>query len=445
MSTDFDPYHRWLGIPPKHQPADHYRLLAIERFEADPEVIADAAERQIAHVRRYALGPHQDISQRILNELAAAKVCLLNPDKKAEYDRKLREQIALREPPVPQVVPAFVSPSPPAGASVETRSEMPASGAGTPVPAPVVTDPLRRPIRVGPSRLPQKPRTQMSAVGWAGGGGILLGLLVVSLWSLFSGRDVDDVPQAGRLKPSSGQSLGAERTPEAKPDAEPAKSDTPAIRQAKPAKAPAEPKAGKGPAKPESAQPELEKTELAAKASGQRPAPFSFGVRPMNGAENARLREQIDSLAESGRAEESQLQRSAAGPPPELETSIGMRLKLIRAGEFLMGSPEGDSDAFDNENPEHLVRLTKPFYLGVMEVTQQQYERLMGQNPSHFKGDPQRPVDTVSWEEAAAFCGKLSEKEGRTYRLPTEAEWEFASCYRRKPKKTRQNAVFLAV
>ncbi len=58
MSDSFDPYHRWLGIAPRHQPADYYRLLGIDRFEADPEVIADAAERQIAHVRRYQLGRH---------------------------------------------------------------------------------------------------------------------------------------------------------------------------------------------------------------------------------------------------------------------------------------------------------------------------------------------------------------------------------------------------
>ncbi|NLF73257.1 MAG: SUMF1/EgtB/PvdO family nonheme iron enzyme [Candidatus Anammoximicrobium sp.] len=437
MSTDFDPYHRWLGIPPKHQPADHYRLLAIERFEDDPEVIADAAERQIAHVRRYALGPHQDISQRILNELAAAKVCLLNPDKKAEYDRKLREQVAPQDLPVPQVVPPSVSPLPPVVAPVGTRSEMPAIGVNGPGPVPVVTDRSRHPMRAGRARLPRSRRTQMSAVavvGWAAGGGILLGLLAVVLWSLFSGRGVDDVAQAGRLKPSSGQSLAAEPTPEVKPDAKPAKSDTPAIRQAKPAEAPAEPKVGKEPAKPESAKTELEKTEPAAKASGQKDALYSSGVRPMDSAENAHLREQIDRFAEMGRAEESKLQKSVTGSPHEIENSIGMRFKLIPAREFLMGSPDGDSDAWPGEKPQHLVRITKPFYLGVTEVTQEQYERVMGQNPSYFKGDPERPVEMVSWEDAVAFCRKFSEQEGQTYRLPTEAEWEYACRARSQTK-----------
>lgn len=96
MSTGFDPYHRWLGIPPHEQPADYYRLLGLVSLEDDVEVIRAAAERQMAHVRTYHLGPHAELSQRILNELAAAKSCLLDPQKKTEYDRGLRPP-----PPVP--------------------------------------------------------------------------------------------------------------------------------------------------------------------------------------------------------------------------------------------------------------------------------------------------------------------------------------------------------
>jgi len=93
MSGKFDPYHRWLGIPAEEQPPHHYRLLGLAPFEADPEVIRDAAERQMAHVRGYALGRHAELSQRILNELAAAKACLSEPAKKAGYDRQLRAQL----------------------------------------------------------------------------------------------------------------------------------------------------------------------------------------------------------------------------------------------------------------------------------------------------------------------------------------------------------------
>ncbi len=116
----------------------------------------------------------------------------------------------------------------------------------------------------------------------------------------------------------------------------------------------------------------------------------------------------------------------------EVETvnSIGIKLAFIPAGEFLMGSPDGDSDARNHEKPQHTVRITKPIYLGVTEVTQEQYEQVMGTNPSHFKG-AQLPVEKVSWEDAVEYCRKLSElpaeqSTGRVYRLPTDAEWEYA-------------------
>ena len=124
------------------------------------------------------------------------------------------------------------------------------------------------------------------------------------------------------------------------------------------------------------------------------------------------------------------------GQPVEVTNSIGMKLALIPAGEFMMGSPREEvaeliekysfvKALVEAEQPQHRVRITKAHYLGVTEVTQAQYERVMGTNPSNFKG-AQLPVEQVSWEEAVEFCRKLSAQEGRTYRLPTEAEWEYA-------------------
>ena len=76
--SDFDPYYKWLGIPPQHQPPDHYRLLGLEILESDRDVIRAAAERQAAHIHTYKIGPQSDLSQRLLNEIAQAKVCLLD-------------------------------------------------------------------------------------------------------------------------------------------------------------------------------------------------------------------------------------------------------------------------------------------------------------------------------------------------------------------------------
>ncbi len=134
-----------------------------------------------------------------------------------------------------------------------------------------------------------------------------------------------------------------------------------------------------------------------------------------------------------------------------------MKLTPILPGEFLMGSPADDKEALDWEKPQCRVRITRPFYLGVHEVKQADYLSVMGENPSFFSSNGQGkdqvagrltaryPVENVSWLDAVRFCNKLSEKEGRKpfyeiggekvqvpnwsgtgYRLPTEAEWEYA-------------------
>jgi serine/threonine protein kinase/formylglycine-generating enzyme required for sulfatase activity len=150
-----------------------------------------------------------------------------------------------------------------------------------------------------------------------------------------------------------------------------------------------------------------------------------------------------------------QLTGHVTSPPEPIVNSMGMRLVPIPTGEFLMGSPERQGD--DDEHPRHRVRINRPFYLGVTEVTQGQYQRVVGSNPSCFSprgrgkdkvvGQPtdNHPVENVSWLDAVTFCNELSEREhmplfyeieagtarvrdwnGPGYRLPTEAEREYA-------------------
>jgi formylglycine-generating enzyme required for sulfatase activity len=143
---------------------------------------------------------------------------------------------------------------------------------------------------------------------------------------------------------------------------------------------------------------------------------------------------------------------------PPMENGIGMKLALIPAGKFRMGSPAGEPGRREDERQRE-VEIAKAFYIGIYEVTQGEFEKVMGFNPSHFSasgkgregatyehwGKPgagkdkvkelvrtrDLPVENVSWAEAVEFCDKLSampseEKAGRKYRLPTEAEWEYA-------------------
>jgi formylglycine-generating enzyme required for sulfatase activity len=124
-----------------------------------------------------------------------------------------------------------------------------------------------------------------------------------------------------------------------------------------------------------------------------------------------------------------------AAPPESFTNSVGMKLVLIPAGTFVMGSPETEPDRHPDEGPQHLVTISRPIYMSVYPVTQEQYEAVAGHNPSHFQqaagGGPAHPVERVSWYDATEFCRRLSsrfeEREtGRSYYLPTEAEWEYA-------------------
>lgn len=140
------------------------------------------------------------------------------------------------------------------------------------------------------------------------------------------------------------------------------------------------------------------------------------------------------------------------GTQVEIENSVGMKLKLIPPGEFMMGAPEDDPDAQPQERPQHKVRLTKPFFMGTTEVTVAQFRRFVeatgyvtqaeSDAQGAFEVNPkvrqpglvwnkvtlseEHPVRCVSWEDARQFCNWLSKTDGRTYRLPTDAEWEYA-------------------
>ena len=109
----------------------------------------------------------------------------------------------------------------------------------------------------------------------------------------------------------------------------------------------------------------------------------------------------------------------------DLGKDVTMDLVHIPAGTFIMGSPKTEKDRRTDEGPQRKVTISKPFFMGVTEVTQEQYEAVMGKNPSKYK-DPENPVETVSWDAAVEFCKKLSAKTRHSIRLPTEAEWEYA-------------------
>jgi len=594
MVDHFDPYHRWLGIPPKHQPADYYRLLGLERFEDDLEVIVDGAERQAAHVRRYALGPNQILSQKILNELAAAQSCLMDPVEKARYDADLRQRQTAATP--------HAAPSPLAAAPVVPQVDIP------PLPsAPAAklgklqTAASQRPTGAEPVPVSRNVVRWLDErlVAWAGPGfpvplsvlrglavGVPLGLAVVGLLLAF-GMSTNRRPvETGANRPGAGAvAPGPTDEPVVKPAPEPIVEPVP---PSSPPPVTRPPRIREIPDQiidegvPFQARVEVDSDEpldslrfhlesgfpagmifderqrmvIWTPEESQGPGEYSItvvatisvldsrelresfrvGVREVNTApsivpitdqvielgkevvvaiavrdDDAPANEWTISLLEgppgavidsggrrfnwtpdeshAGRAwpitvvvrdnGEPPLEAEARftirvtpppkpaspplalapfaaaqakvhqaawsrhlGQPVEVSKSIGMKLILIPPGEFMMGSPDSETNRGRNET-SHRVRITKPYYLGVYEVTQGEYERVMGTNPSMFSQtgrgrdkvsgqDTSRfPVEQVSWEEAVEFCRKLSassseQSSGRVYRLPTEAEWEYS-------------------
>jgi formylglycine-generating enzyme required for sulfatase activity len=134
---------------------------------------------------------------------------------------------------------------------------------------------------------------------------------------------------------------------------------------------------------------------------------------------------------------------TTAGEATRIENSIGMKLVLIRPGRFLRGSPASEPGHRLREEPRREIVITRAFYIGVYEVTQAEYEKVTHHNPSYFSRhgpgkdkvageDTSRfPVESITWDDAREFCSKLSQldaerRSGRVYRLPTEAEWEYA-------------------
>ena len=108
----------------------------------------------------------------------------------------------------------------------------------------------------------------------------------------------------------------------------------------------------------------------------------------------------------------------------DLGNGVKLEMAAIPGGTFMMGSPENEEGRSDDESPQHQVTVPS-FFMGKYPVTQAQYEAIMGTNPSHFKGE-NRPVERVNWNDAVKFCKLLSQRTGKNYTLPSEAQWEYA-------------------
>jgi formylglycine-generating enzyme required for sulfatase activity len=178
MSEVFDAYHKWLGIPPAEQPANHYRLLGIEPLETDPDVIESAADQRMAHLRTHQTGKQMTLAQELLRAVAAAKYCLLDPTKKRAYDAELRQKLAARA----------VAGSPPAGFDVEGLL-------GQSVRRPVTHDQSLTAVAKGPSK-------KFLILAGAGAAAALL-VLIVAAAAIFMNGSKEPFQSAKATEPAA--------------------------------------------------------------------------------------------------------------------------------------------------------------------------------------------------------------------------------------------------
>ena len=343
--TPFDPYHKWLGIPPKEQPANYYRLLGIEEFEADADVIEGAAERQTIYLRTFQTGPNSELAARLLNEVSAARVCLLDETSKTLYDADLRSdlQTAPEEDPLALMTEELAAIS-------------------------------SKPVTQSRSRS-GKPVWQQPWAISVGTVGIIMVLLLVIVFFGSGEEPQDRANQSTNTTAGNQQKTQPTANNEAAPD-KVAVAPPPAV------------------------------------------APFDAAEAKAHQAAWAKY----------------------LGVPVEYTNSIGMKFMLIPPGEFMMGAVDGQSGNLRYRNrdapntPSHLVKHTRAFYLGATEVTRGEWGQI---NANTFDLTDRLPVNRVNYHDVTQFTKQLSERENTShgpafanppnYRLPTEAEWEYAA------------------
>lgn len=441
--SEFDPYYKWLGIPPKDQPPNHYRLLGIELFESDPDVVDAAAEQRMSYVNQCAMGTHTQYSQQLLNELASARICLLNPARKSEYDTELRlhlDTIAaavelLHETPVvetpvaekPVVVKSAVTKPPVEKPVVEkpVANDSIAEKLVEPRTVKTANSKTTRQQSVPPAVAKSKQRFRFSWRSWQ------LWLIVASLgiglgfglWQFWSARKADELArkriadkkqqEADDLEAKALAAKVADETARKQKLAADAKAKAEKIAEEIAANARAEEKrkredqeriAAAAKLVEQERRMEMERRDAEARAAMGPPKPFDA----------TRSRSEVETqLAQQAWA--THLQSTVAD-----KNSIGMELALIPPGTFEMG-----------DRGQVTVELKDAFWVGTTEVTQQQWFRIMEVSPwLDNKAVPNvgedYPAMYVNWRDAREFCRRLSVQEGFTYRLLTEAEWEYA-------------------
>ena len=392
MDDDFDPYHKWLGIPKNQRPPTFYQLLGVSTEEEDPEAVHAASKQRQDYIRQFLTGPNRSHVESLLFQLQEARQTLLSPTLRDAYDSKIGLIHRRQRQPTRYLV--YGNPGSHSGAVGEetglARRLFPILGVIALVLTATAAMTYRNLIGSG------KPQ-------------VAIGPIAVPAV----------VPRP----------LAENPAPQAAPVVNP---NPPAIKE----------KLSLPPEK---------------KAPSKEVASSILPEKAISTKEPDATPQQTNSVKSP--PEEPHV---TDGPPAGhvITNSIDMKLVLIPAGSFSMGAAATEFDARAKDQPQHSVRITHPFFLGKFEVTRGQFRKFVEEQDFRTQGErdgtggygfsgrrspafvhhrsytwknpgfPQNdehPVVLVSWFDANAFCSWLSQKESKRYRLPTEAEWEYAS------------------
>lgn len=411
---EFDPYSQWLEIPPDRRPPTYYDLLGLPAFEPDAGRIRQHALERTNTVRRYQLGQHGPSAIRLLGEISLAFDTLTRPDRKQQYDRQLAG-MATEDRRLAETTVVADAPHEPPPVQIPT-SPFQAGFVPTPEPAPAAAPRQRRSLARGLGRTLRG--LFSAAVSW------LVYAAKASLWSVRLAdramcKSLGDenailhnffrgVAVAGIL---GCVAAGIWYEPAISAWLLPAP-------VAKLASSPVEP------------PPEEMPDEMSQELASSLPQHIELNKqRPPGSGANSFPAGQFQPIV------------TPPARPVSVVTfsnSLGMQLARIPAGQFTMGSPTLEVGRVGGEH-QHVVQLSKEYCLGVHEVTQQQFQQVMGTTasprPREASLPPSEvgrlPANSILWSEAVQFCQRLSERleeqaAGRRYRLPTEAEWEYA-------------------
>lgn len=418
-SEDFDPYHKWLGIPPREQPPNYYRLLRLTLFEPDLEVIENAFEKEMADLKTHVSGQYVEFVVELSRELVTARDCLIDADKKAEYDAALRERLGAEDEgddladeldkriaidrAVRQATAEIIAKRNQLQAQAKQAAlreqqalltvqqlkrkwEMASRAVNTPTARPAQPRSVAQSQFLARSRFVAQPTVPVRRNGsWVvpvviGGAAAAFALLLVVLVVIGSSNDRPEQSSENRAAVvSNDKDIGpaVERTPLKKPT----------LRSP---------------------------TNVAPKVEPNVPRPAVIKPRPVN---------TVTVGTQAGQVNDG--------------NGLKMQFCWCPPGNFVMGGPSTALERRGDGDPVEVV-LTHGFWLAKYEVTQQQWIQVMRTTPWREESDvqegPTYPATYVTWHDAMKFCQRLTEQEqfagrletGWHYTLPSDAQWEYA-------------------